>query len=359
MMAPQSPRLSIVIPARNAGQTLRACLAAVDQSARGLAEVIVVDDGSTDATADIAHGAGAILIRRGTPGGPAAARNEGARRAAAPIVLFLDADVVVAEDAVARVLQAFDADPDLAAVFGSYDSAPSGGTLVSDYRNLLHHFVHQSAREESGSFWAGCGAVRTAVFLSLGGFDERYLRPSIEDIEFGGRLAGAGHHIRLDKHLFVCHQKRWTLGHMVMVDVRDRAYPWARLILRGGRIPDDLNLRHAHRASAVLVWLAVGSVAGLLAGWPRGWEPQLWLTAAVGLVGVAVLNRDFHAFVRGRRGVGFAIVAFLLHALYYAYASATFSWACLGHAVRGLGRPGPGVETRRDGTADASPRALR
>lgn len=358
MMALQSPRLSIVIPARNAEQSLRACLAAVDHSARGLAEVIVVDDGSTDATASVARAAGAIVIRREAPGGPAAARNDGARRVSAEIILFLDADVVIAGDAVARVLRAFEADPDLAAVFGSYDSAPSGGTLVSDYRNLLHHFVHQSARTESGSFWAGCGAVRKALFMAVGGFDERYVRPSIEDIEFGGRLAAAGHHIRLDKGLLVCHLKRWTLGQMILVDVRDRAYPWTRLILREGRIPDDLNLRYTHRASAVLVWLAIGAVAGLLAGWPRGWEPQLWLAAIAGLAGMAALNRDFHRFVRKQRGVRVAAIAFLLHALYYAYASATFAWAWVGHACGAFGGPGLGVGPR-DEAAGASPRALR
>jgi hypothetical protein len=357
MVTPQSPRLSIVIPARDAERTLGACVAAVRHSGRDLAEVIVVDDGSSDATAQVAADAGAIVIRRTVSAGPAVARNEGAIQASADIVFFLDADVVLAEDAVARVLQALDADPDLAAVFGSYDCAPAGGTLVSDYRNLLHHFVHQSAREESGSFWAGCGAVRKTAFLSVQGFDERYVRPSIEDIEFGGRLAAAGHRIRLDKGLLARHQKQWTMGHMVLVDVRDRAYPWARLILRGGRIPDDLNLRHAHRASAVLVWLSLGAAVGLLVGGPGEWAPGFWLVTVAGLAGMAVLNRGFHGFVRRRRGVPFAVTAFLLHGLYYAYASAAFGWAWIAH-TSGFGSPGLGPNPRRRETAGVLPPTL-
>jgi glycosyltransferase involved in cell wall biosynthesis len=350
------PRLSIVVPARNAGPSLAACLEAARRSAGDRAELIVVDDGSTDTTADIATSAGAIVVRRSESGGPAAARNAGVARASAEIVLFLDADVIVAEDGVTRVLRAFETDPSLAAVFGSYDSTPSGGTVVSDYRNLLHHFVHQSAREDSQSFWAGCGAVRKRTFLSVGGFDERFDRPSIEDIEFGGRLARAGHRIRLDKHLQVCHQKRWTLRSLVTVDVRDRAYPWARLILRDGGIPNDLNLRHTHRASAVLVWLAVVATTCLIAGWPRGWDTTWALAAAAALAVVGVLNRDFHAFMLRQRGLPFAVIAFLLHALYYAYASATFAWALLRHVGRGLGDSGQRVEPRDE---HVSPRALR
>ncbi|MGE0450969.1 MAG: glycosyltransferase family 2 protein [Vicinamibacterales bacterium] len=333
MVSPQRLRVSVVIPARNASESLGDCLAALHRSARGRAEVIVVDDGSTDGTADVARMHDAHVIRREVSGGPAAARNDGAREASADIIMFLDADVVIAENAISRVLQAFDDDPELAAVFGSYDHVPVGGTPVSDYRNLLHHFVHQSAREESTSFWAGCGAVRRTVFLVLGGFDEGYTRPSIEDIQFGAALATIGHRVRLDKKLFGSHRKRWTLGNLLLVDVRDRAYPWARLILRQGRMPDDLNLRHEHRVSAVLVWVAVASAVGLLAGWPGGWAQHLWPALAIGVIGVLALNRRFYKFVWKQRGIRFATMTYLLHALYYGYASATFAWAWFCHAV--------------------------
>jgi GT2 family glycosyltransferase len=80
-------------------------------------------------------------------------------------------------------------------------------------------------------------AVRRSVFLALGGFDERYRRPSIEDIEFGLRCTSADHRIPLDKQLQCTHLKRWNLPDLVRVDIRDRAYPWSRLILGRGEIP--------------------------------------------------------------------------------------------------------------------------
>jgi hypothetical protein len=329
--------LSVVVPARDAAGSLAPCLEAVTRSAGGAAELIVVDDGSRDATAGIARRHGATVIRHEHARGPAAARNAGAAAARADLVLFVDADLVLAADAVPRVLAAFAADPGLVAIFGSYDDTPACRSFVSEYRNLLHHFVHQSADEHSRSFWAGCGAIRRRVFLDLGGFDERYRRPSIEDIELGGRLARAGHRVRLDKGLRGTHLKRWTFAGMLRADVRDRAVPWARLILRQGRVPADLNLRHAHRASAALVWLGAAlALAGPFASGPaRG---GLALATLGSVAAVLILNRDFYRFLAERRGALFAARAVPMHVLYYAYASATFAWCWL---ERSLGRGGP------------------
>jgi GT2 family glycosyltransferase len=328
-----TPRLSVVIPARNAQASLARCLEAVRRNASGSVEIVVVDDGSQDGSGAIASSFGATVVRHDVPTGPAAARNAGARAATAPIVLFVDADVVLADDAIERIVAGFDDDPDRAAIFGSYDDAPEAGAFVSDYRNIFHHFVHQSSREESQSFWAGCGAVRRPVFLALGGFDERYRRASIEDIEFGGRLARAGHRIHLDKRVRCTHLKRWTFASILATDIRDRAYPWTRLMLEERSIPTDLNLQPAHRASALLVWLALLSLAGLLI-LPE-WRALLLVMAAA-ICGVVVLNRSFYQFLYRQRSLTFAVGGVLLHSLYYAYASATFAWCWFEHRLQGL-----------------------
>ena len=117
-------------------------------------------------------------------------------------MFFVDADVTVPSDAVGQVATLFQGEPDIAALFGSYDDNPGEATFLSQYRNLLHHYVHQHAREDAATFWGACGAIRRDVFLALGGFDETYAKPSIEDIELGYRLKQAGYSITIMQIVF-------------------------------------------------------------------------------------------------------------------------------------------------------------
>ncbi len=322
-------RLSIVVPAYNSPRQLAECLAALRADAPADAELIVVDDASTDETPDVAKAAGARVLRLARNAGPGAARNHGAERAAGAVLLFVDADVVVAPGAVNRVAAAFAGDPDLAACFGSYDDRPRAPGLVSRYRNLLHHFVHQDGNAEAATFWAGLGAVRRTIFLEVGGFDAiRFPRPSIEDIELGYRLRRAGHRIRLDKGLQGTHLKRWGLASMVRTDVTCRALPWARLILETANAPADLNLRGAQRLSAALALLALA--AAVLA--PL--RPALVALTAAALVGVAVINRRFYALLWRRGGGPLAAAGFGLHLLYFLYSAASFAYVWAGFRLR-------------------------
>jgi GT2 family glycosyltransferase len=230
--------MSVVIPAYQSARHLTRCLEALGASTRLPLESLVVDDGSTDGGGSVAERYGAKVLRvPDGPRGPAVARNLGAAHALGDVVLFLDADVAVHPDTVAKVAEVFDAHPDVAAVFGSYDDRPADPSMVSQYRNLLHHYVHQRGRQEASTFWAGCGAVRCDVFRTVGGFDERYTHPSIEDIELGGRLRDGGYRVWLRPEIQVTHLKRWSLGAMIRSDIVDRAIPWTRLILARGTLP--------------------------------------------------------------------------------------------------------------------------
>ncbi|WP_291980506.1 glycosyltransferase family 2 protein [Luteitalea sp.] len=334
-----APLLSVVIPARNASTTLPRCLDAVSRAAPPATEVILVDDASDDDTGAIGKARGVSVLRLSSQSGPAHARNAGVAVARAPIVVFIDADVVIASDALSRIATTFAADSELAALFGSYDDAPAAGTIVSDYRNLLHHYVHQTAQPRSTTFWAGLGAIRRTVFDAVGGFDQRYRRPSIEDIELGARLAAAGHRIHLDRDLRGAHLKRWSFTGMVRTDVLERARPWTRLLLRDGTLPRDLNLQWRHRASGVLVWVIAGlGLAALI--WPSS-RGLVGVAAAIGVVALALLNLGFYRFLAARRGLGFTTAAFGLHACYYAYASATFGWCCAEYGVERVLRRRP------------------
>lgn len=337
----RAPRLSIIVPAYNNPGDLAECLAALRGEARADTELMVVDDASTDGTPAVAVAGGARLLRLTENSGPGAARNLGAAHAAGEVLLFVDSDVVVAAGTVQRVLRAFAEDSSPAALFGSYDDEPRAPSLVSRYRNLLHHFVHQEGSSEAATFWAGLGAVRRAVFLAVGGFDAaRFPRPSIEDIELGYRLRRAGHRIRLDRALQGKHLKRWEFWSMLRTDVTGRALPWSRLILETRQAPGDLNLRASQRVSGALSGLALAAALG--APW---WRPLLGVSA-LALVGVAALNRRFYGLLWRRGGARLAGVGFALHVLYFIYSAATFAYASLEARVgaRGVYRRAPGKD---------------
>jgi len=316
---PATARISVIVPVRNDAGHLRRCLEALRVSECRDFELIVVDDASTDDTPRVAEELGARVVRMERNGGPGRARNRGAEEARGDVIFFIDADVCVHPDTVGKVAESFASDPDLAAVFGSYDLMPRAATFLSQYKNLFHHYVHQRASERASTFWAGCGGVRKGVFRQLGGFDVEYGRPSIEDIEFGARMYKSGHKILLRKDLEVTHLKRWTLWGLLKTDVKDRGVPWTRLILREKSLPNDLNLKTSQRVCAVLAYVLVAAVlAGVF--YPK----TLWVAAAC-LAGIVLLNLDFYQFFLRQRGWWFTVRVVPMHVLYYLYSAAAFT----------------------------------
>ena len=316
----QPPAITVIVPALNAGEYLPRSFEAIFASQGPSYECILVDDGSSDDSASIARQLGARIIHVSDgPLGPAHARNRGAEAARGAILFFVDADVVLAPGALRRVVTLFQERTDVAAVFGSYDDHPAASGVVSRYRNLLHHFVHQNGNGEASTFWAGCGAIRRSVFEKIGGFDEQlFSRPSIEDIELGYRLRKRGYRILLDKGLQGTHLKRWTLWSMIQTDITGRAVPWSRLILESPRSPQDLNLQPAQKASIALVGLACAFLIIALA-----WPPSLVLSA-LAIAAVVLLNRRLYAFFFEARGLLFATGCVPLHLLYYLYSGVSY-----------------------------------
>jgi glycosyltransferase involved in cell wall biosynthesis len=207
---PGSALVSVVVPVFNGGEDFDQCLGAIFRSDWPSFECIVVDDASSDTlTAETAIRHGAQLERMEQQGGPGMARNKGVDKARGEIIFFTDADVLLHPDTIGKAVAALQADPDLAAVFGSYDDIPGHSSFLSRYRNLYHHWNHQVGNEEASTFWTGCGAIRRNVFLEMGGFSADFKKPSIEDIELGYRLRESGHRIRLLKTMLGTHLKQW------------------------------------------------------------------------------------------------------------------------------------------------------
>lgn len=288
----------MIIPATDRPATLDRAVQAIEQAEFPPEQVIVVDR-----PADLVS---------------SAARNVGARRAEGDILVFVDADVEVHSDAFVRIRAAFDQHPDLTAVFGSYDDEPAGGTVLSDFRNLLHHHVHHQGKGPAKTFWTGLGAVRRDVFLSVGGFDEAIAW--IRDIEFGMRLRRNGGLILLDPSIQGKHLKRWTLRSMTHTDLFRRGVPWLRMILEGKADSAALNLSPRHRlgtaASVVLVAALVRRDRRL---------------AGAALMVVFVVDADFHGLLFRRGGLKMFAAGLPLHVLHRLTAVAAVPIALAGH----------------------------
>ena len=332
----ETPLISAIVPVHNARQDLDQCLDALLSSTYQHLEILVVDDASTEDVAPIAREKGIPVFRLDAQSGPAAARNLGVHHAKGDILFFVDSDVVVKTDSIERLVKDFQSDPDTAAVFGSYDDTPAASNFISQYKNLFHHFVHQESSPEAVTFWAGCGAIRRDVFDAAQGFDqERYLRPSIEDIELGDRLTRMGYRIVLDKHIQVQHLKRWTFSSMIKTDIFCRAVPWSKLMLEAGKTVNDLNLKKSHRISTGLVALSLMMVPFSLL------KIQVLYLIAVCLIIILGLNWNLYRFFFRKRGITFAAAAVPMHLLYYLYSGAAFTGCWFIHILTSTSSSSP------------------
>jgi GT2 family glycosyltransferase len=316
-----SSSVSIVIPVHNGGDNFRRCLCSLDGFIPASTEIIIVVDGGTDESQQLAQEFNrAKVLVFPTAGGPARARNAGARIARGDIILFIDADVTVGNDIASQIAAIFDTRSDLAALIGSYDDAPGAPNFLSQYKNLFHHYTHQTGATEASTFWGACGAIRRQIFVEMGGFDEAYRDPSVEDIELGYRLKSAGYQIQLCPTVQVKHLKHWRVVSLLRAEFFYRALPWTELIWRDRQLTThDLNMKFSSRLSLVL---AYGLIAAAIGSW--WWGSGLAIACGLSLA-LLMLNLPVYQFFYQQRGFWFALRVIPWHWLYFLYGGLAFA----------------------------------
>ncbi len=288
---------SVVVPVRNGEGTLRRCLEAIFASEGiGQFEVIVVDDGSTDASAETAEAFPCKVIRFEQRRGAAAARNRGAQEARAPRLVFVDADVFVRPDTVALLLRALDSSP---AAFGSYDPEP----VTQNFATLLYHALScrsiRDTTERTPVFYSYCAAIWRDLFLELRGFDTSFTSATFEDMELGCRLAARS---LLSRHLSdaqVVHAVGYDLLGLARAYWR-KSLDLARLLLSRCSVSfSDQGWTHRkHWALLASAWAILGLAP--LAAWVHPFWALPWALAAFAFL---VGSVDLYRFMARRRWI--------------------------------------------------------
>ncbi len=275
-----TPKISVIIPAYNAADTISACVQALKNQTipSERYEIIVVDDGSTDDTAQQAAHTGARVIRQKNAGA-AAARNRGAQMAWGEILLFTDSDCIPAPDWVMQMVAPF-ADPLVAGAKGIYKTEQSGFTprfVQQEYQDKYDGMAHLSQIDFVDTYSA---AYRRDIFLAMGGFDTTFPGASVEDQEFSFRLAEAGYRLIFAPDAVVFHRHDPTL-----MDYLRRKFfigYWKNLVVR--RHPDKLA-RDSHTPQVLKLQMGFAALgSGLLAlaillrrAWLGGVSLASWL----------------------------------------------------------------------------------
>jgi glycosyltransferase involved in cell wall biosynthesis len=266
---PTASEVTAVVPARNAATLLPGCLTSLKDS--GVAEIIVVDGLSSDATVEVAERFGAVVLSDEGKGLPAA-RLLGAERARTPWVVLVDADVVWPPGTVDTLLEEFE----------GYDALQAGLESVGGPefwgRALAHH--HRTGRSRG---WFGLVATvfRRDDLLAIG-FDSRFV--SGEDIDLRWRLR--------DRGLRIGVSSRTTVEHRFAGD--DFTFAKDQFLMDGAGLGRMVRTRRWRGAALALLPAAAavrGSVLALVSGQPQ-WIRYFSAFAVWNYLGMARGLRD-------------------------------------------------------------------
>jgi MoaA/NifB/PqqE/SkfB family radical SAM enzyme/glycosyltransferase involved in cell wall biosynthesis len=300
--------VSIVIPTYNAASTIGKLLDSIVNAAGfDECEVVVVDDASTDDTADIVTGYPVRLIKNKTNCGSAKARNTGVKESAGDTIIFFDSDVVLQEDTLVELLSRFkdvQGERGENALIGVYSENSVNAGFIPEFKALQDHSHWLVVKEEEvTAFEPRCSIVRKDTFLRLGGFDENIRGADVEDFEFGYRLSREGR-ILVDKSILVDHHFPSRFSDLAG-NFFNRGASWLQLFMKRGRFDNVITTKNTG-LSCMFASMSLLFLAGMFL------SKAFALPLVISLFLYFYLYRSFFLLAFRKKGFSFGVKALLL-----------------------------------------------
>lgn len=339
------PYLSVIIPYYNAPEKLKRLLTSITKSKKAPEfEVIVVDDGSDISAKSLMGPVAGFLPRiptrgplRGSPStratqrilryvrlnkncGPAIARNRGVDAAKGEFVVFLDGDVELFSDTLYQIGKVYNDDPDVVALTGVWVKEQQSNDFFPNFKALRDwsYWIHE--RDKSGYYFlfsTRIASIKKAVFERLGGFDETYPAPLVEDIELTYRIARR-YAIIFAPQVRVHHEFEsfWPIAKKYFL----RAYYWTKLYTTRKKF-DPVATTFQEALTTISGVGVVGCFGVVLISYLGhlsilGYLEGVW-TAMILIH--ALFVRKFLAFVYQEKGFGFMIKSFFMGLILYCF----------------------------------------
>lgn len=338
------PYLSVIIPYHNAPDKLTRLLGTLRKSRKAPPfEVIVVDDGSTpplrlgNLPLPTTFKKRVSIVRISHNKGPAIARNRGVSAAKGTFVVFLDGDVEVFPDTLQEITRIFTEDPDVVALTGVWVKEQQSKTFFPNFKALRDWSYWINERDKSGYYFlfsTRIAAIKKAVFSRLGGFNEEYPAPLVEDIELTYRIARR-YAIIFAPKVRVRHEfeEFWPIAKKYFL----RAYYWTKLYQRRKKFdPVATTMQEAITtiSGVGVVGMAGVSFIALLSTWGTVTVMAQILVSVFILLFIlhTWLVSKFLAFVYREMGIVFMLKSFVTGLVLYCF---IFAGALFGRITHG------------------------
>jgi glycosyltransferase involved in cell wall biosynthesis len=267
--------ITVVIPAYNAMDILPACLQALQRQTIPVDEIIVVDDGSTDQTKQMAQENGARVLEQ-HHSGPAAARNLGIEKAGGEIILFTDADCEAEADWVDQMLKPL-IDSQVVGVRGVCKTHQTESIARLVQCEFEERYDRQESLRKIDLIDSSSAAFRVAILRAIGGFDPAYPKADNEDVELSYRLEQLGYRLAFNRRAVVIHHHPTTWKAFFQRKTR-RGY-WRMQVYRyyPGKAVYDSYTPQLLKFQVMLMYIGIVCLGLMIFFPPAGWGVLLAL----------------------------------------------------------------------------------